>query len=71
MEVADTGVYGHWLQLLPPDALHLFHPAEFLWVARVGFLVILNNFDLQSSFLKLGPCLSAAIGGFGNTSDFH
>ena len=68
MEEADTGVYGHWLQLLPPDELHLFHPAAFLCVARVGFRVILTSLDLQSKFLKLGPCLNAAIGGLGKTS---
>ena len=55
MEDADTGVKGHWLQLLPPDALHLFQPAEFLCDARFGFLEILGSFDLQRSFLKLGP----------------
>ena len=68
MDEADTGVYGHWLQLLPPDALHLFHPAEFLCVDLLGFLVILVNLDLQSRLLKFGPCLSAAIGGSGKTS---
>ena len=68
MEVADTGVYGHWLQLLPPDALHLFHPAEFRCVALVGFLETFVSFDLHKRFLRFGPCLSAAMGGSGKTS---
>ena len=67
-EEAETGVKGHWLQLLPPDALHLLQPAEFLCVDLLGFLVILGSFDLHKSFLKFGPCLSAAMGGSGNTS---
>ena len=68
MEEADTGVYGHWLHPLPPDALHLFHPAEFLWVDLVGFLETFGSLDLQSRLLKLGPCLNAAIGGSGKAS---
>ena len=68
MEEAEIGVYGHWLQLLPPDALHLLQPAEFLCVDLLGFFVTLGSLDLQRRFLKFGPCLNAAIGGSGNTS---
>ena len=40
----------------------------FLCVERFGFLETLESFDLHKSFLKLGPCLRAAMGGSGKAS---
>ena len=58
IEDAEAGVYGHWLQPLPPVALQRLHPAEFRWVDLVGFLDNLGSLDLHKRFLKLGQWLS-------------
>ena len=62
IEDAEAGVYGHWLQPLPPVALQRLHPAEFRWVDLVGFLDNLGSLDLHKRFLKLGQVDRLLIG---------
>ena len=66
-DTAEAGVSGQIGHCLPEELLHLVHPFTFLWVALVGFLVILGSVDLQRIFLKFGPCLKLAMGGLGKT----
>ena len=66
-DTADVGVRGHIGHCLPDKVLHLFQPALVLWVDLVGFLDCFERVDLQRIFLRFGPCLRLAIGGFGNT----
>ena len=67
-DVADTGVRGQMGHCLPVVVLHLLHPAVVLCVALVGFRESLGKVALQSSLLRLGPCLRLAIGGLGKAS---
>ena len=66
-DTAEAGVSGQIGHCLPEELLHLFHPFAFLWVALVGFLVILGSVDLQRIFLKFGPC--PCLGWFGKISN--
>ena len=68
MDVAVLGVNGQMGHCLLPDEEHLFQPAEDLWVALTGFLDTLYNLLLHRILLRFGPCLRAAIGGFGKGS---
>ena len=66
-EAAVGGVYGHLAHCLPVFCEHLLHPAAERWVARAGRVTLVSD-DLQSSLLRLGPCLRHAMGGSGRES---
>ena len=66
-EEAVGGVYGHLAHCRLVFCAHLFQPAADLCVARAGRVTWVRD-DLQSSLLRLGPCLRHAMGGSGRES---